>query len=82
MSRGRKSQRIKERARRQAERANILPMKREDGTPDLTPHIASMDIVSRGKYLDVGRGYLVPWKAVKQLGLLNTQDEVREEAKE
>ena len=82
MSRGRESQRAKERTRRRAERANILPMKREDGTLDLTPHIASMDIVTGGKYLDIGKGYIVPWKAVKQLGLLNTQGEVGEEAKE
>jgi hypothetical protein len=46
------------RARQRAKRGMVLPMKREDGTPDPTPHIASLDMLTKGKYLELGKGFL------------------------
>lgn len=47
------------RARQRAKKGMVLPMKREDGTLDLTPHIASLNMVTRGKYVELGKGFLV-----------------------
>jgi len=47
------------RARQRAKRGMVLPMRREDGTIDVTPHIASLNIVTKGRYLEVGKGFLV-----------------------
>ena len=49
------SRRAKQRARREM----VLPMKREDGTLDLTPHIASLNIITKGGYLRLGKGFVV-----------------------
>ena len=56
MPRSRKSQRAK---REQEVNWGVLPAKREDGTLDLTPHIASLNIVTRGRYLRLGNGFIV-----------------------
>lgn len=49
----------KRRAQQKARRGMVLPIKREDGTPDPTPHIASLDMLTGGRYLRLGRGYVV-----------------------
>jgi hypothetical protein len=56
----RKLRHDRRRARQRAKREGmVLPMKREDGTLDLTPHIASLDMLTKGRYLEIGRGFLV-----------------------
>lgn len=56
MPRSRKSQRAK---REQEANLGVLPAKREDGMPDLTPHVASLDMLTKGRYLRLGRGFIV-----------------------
>ena len=36
---------------------DVLSMKRENGTIDTVPHIASWDIVTRGRYSEYGKGF-------------------------
>jgi hypothetical protein len=79
MPRSRKSQRPKERAKRAAKRANVLPVERLKGRVSATPHIASMNIISKGEYLDTGRGYLVSREVVRETGWLRGQMPVEEE---
>lgn len=55
----RKLRHDRRRARQRAKKGMVLPMKREDGTLDLTPHIASLNMVTRGKYVELGKGFLV-----------------------
>ena len=61
MPRGRKSQRAKQRAKREAEiHLGVLPIKRGDGrTLDVTPHIASWNIATDGGYLELGKGFTI-----------------------
>lgn len=47
------------RAMQKAKKDTVLPIKRADGTLDVTPHIASQAIRTKGKYLKLGRGFLV-----------------------
>lgn len=46
------------RARQRAKRGMVLSVRREDGALDLTPHIASLNIITGGKYLRLGKGFL------------------------
>ena len=34
-------------------------MRREDGVLDTTPHIAVLNIITKGRYLSLGKGFLV-----------------------
>ena len=68
------------RKRQRAKREGmVLPQRRPDGTLDLTPHIASVDMVTKGKYLEIGKGFLV----TKRIGIkevqLNRLREIRKE---
>lgn len=56
MPRSRKSQRAK---REQEVNWGVLPAKREDGTLDLTPHVASLGMITKGKYLELGKGFVI-----------------------
>jgi hypothetical protein len=47
------------RARQRIKGEEVLPMRREDGTTDPTPHIASVDIATNGEYLNLGKGFVV-----------------------
>jgi len=47
------------RARQRIKKGEVLPMQRADGVTDLTPHIASADIATSGKYLTLGRGFVI-----------------------
>jgi hypothetical protein len=52
--------RAKQKAKRKQEiRWGVLPVRREDGTLDVTPHIASLDMITRGRYLKQGKGFVV-----------------------
>lgn len=61
MPRSRKSQRAKRRARQEEKiHLGVLPIKRGDGkTLDVTPHIASWNIVTSGGYLALGEGFTI-----------------------
>jgi len=45
------------RAKQRARRGTVLPMKGSNGLPDFTPYVASMNIVTEGRYLEIGAGY-------------------------
>jgi len=47
------------RKRRMADTEEILPVRREDGTLDVTPYIAVLNIITKGKYLNRGRGFAI-----------------------
>jgi len=55
----RKLRHDRRRARQRAKRGTVLPIRRQDGTLDLTPHIASLNIVTKGEYLEIGKGFLL-----------------------
>ncbi len=44
---------------REKKRGMVLPARREDGTLDLTPHVASLNMVTEGKYLELGKGFVI-----------------------
>jgi len=60
MPRSRKSQR----AKRRANREEVLELKRNDGKGklDTTPYIAVLNIITKGKYLKLGKGFVVRGK--------------------
>jgi hypothetical protein len=47
------------RARQRAKRGEVLPLRREGGVIDPTPHIASLAIITDGRYLTLGNGFVV-----------------------
>lgn len=53
------------RARQRAKRGTVLPPKR-GRTVDLTPHIATANMATKGKYLELGRGFFVRWQSMKK----------------
>ncbi|HUW45600.1 MAG TPA: hypothetical protein VMW50_07360 [Dehalococcoidia bacterium] len=60
MPRSRKSQRAKRRAKQEEKIYwGVLPARREDGTPDVTPHIASWNLTTEGGYLELGEGFII-----------------------
>jgi hypothetical protein len=61
----------KQKAKRRANKEEILPVRREDGTLDVTPHIAVLNMITKGKYLKVGRGFIIrrKIKEIKEVGV-------------
>ena len=57
MPRGRKSQR----AKRKANREEILELKR-NRILDPTPYVAILNMITKGKYLRLGKGFIVRHK--------------------
>ena len=54
----------KRETKREANREEVLDLKRNDGKGkvDPTPHIAVLNMITKGKYLQVGKGFIVRGK--------------------
>ena len=60
MPRGRKSRRVKRRAKQEEKiHLGVLPIERVNGRLNVTPHIASWNIATDGGYLMLGEGFTI-----------------------